>query len=400
MSTHDNNRSRRNIYFHIDDIPVDEGSRNFDVIELEDFLDPSISDIKIKRYSNREIKRAGHNLRNNAGDLKKSTEAIISYRQEHHKPLETITNLIKKYCHRNHVECKAYRRLKRIPTIIDKLQRQTLDGKEFGGMCITRMQDIAGCRFVFGTLDDLNLARQGLESCSRLYQRIEHIKTLDYILNPKINDCGYRSVHLLYRYRSRDNRRYQVEVQFRTELQNIWATAVEIIDIINDTKVKNTSFYRDTEKEVGQIKWEELLELMSDYIVHIEGVSTLCSSSLNAISKRLYELDTELNFIKIMSAFKMVGAEKNLLEPSIAQPDLYILFLVDTQNKKVEYAKKFDSEVYAIAYYNFLESTYTGNQDYNALLLSTEDVASLKTSYPNYVGSCDDFLRLVEQAMR
>jgi putative GTP pyrophosphokinase len=51
----------------------------------------------------------------------------------------------------------------------------------------------------------------------------------DYIQNPRSED-GYRSLHLIYRYKNKQATSYdrlRLEVQIRTKLQHMWATAVE-----------------------------------------------------------------------------------------------------------------------------------------------------------------------------
>ena len=47
------------------------------------------------------------------------------------------------------------RRLKRLPTIIDKLQRKSLDGKTDNAISLKRMHDIGGCRVILDSMNDL-----------------------------------------------------------------------------------------------------------------------------------------------------------------------------------------------------------------------------------------------------
>lgn len=64
----------------------------------------------------------------------------------------------------------------------------------------------------------------------------------DYIQNPK--ESGYRSYHMVYQFQSDDNDTYNknilIEIQFRTKLQHIWATAVEMMGIFTKSKLKSS----------------------------------------------------------------------------------------------------------------------------------------------------------------
>ncbi len=96
-------------------------------------------------------------------------------------------------------------RLKRTPTIIDKLRRRPT-------MKLSSMQDIGGCRAVFSKQSEVArvLARFTYNSLKR--NEIEDT-VRDYVTNPR--SSGYRGVHVWTRY---DGRR--IEVQLRTEMQH------------------------------------------------------------------------------------------------------------------------------------------------------------------------------------
>ncbi len=115
-------------------------------------------------------------------------------------------------------------RLKRMPTIIDKLRRLPT-------MKLSSMQDIGGCRAVFSAQAEVarvqerfmrnSLRRNGTDDAVR-----------DYITKPR--SSGYRGVHVLTRY---DGRR--IEVQLRTEPQHEWAKLVEKLVVVTGTDYKS-----------------------------------------------------------------------------------------------------------------------------------------------------------------
>ncbi len=103
-------------------------------------------------------------------------------------------------------------RLKRMPRLLQKLHRMRDSN-------LARLEDVGGCRAVLRDMHELERVRRRLKR--RWGEDI--VRERDYIANPK--DIGYRAVHLVVR---RDERR--IEVQLRTDLQQIWADAVEAAD--------------------------------------------------------------------------------------------------------------------------------------------------------------------------
>jgi ppGpp synthetase/RelA/SpoT-type nucleotidyltranferase len=86
------------------------------------------------------------------------------------------------------------------------------------------MQDIGGCRAVVGTLAEVAALRQ---QYMRSKSRHVLLREDDYIVSPK--PSGYRSLHLIFRFRSLGYAQYNYllfEVQLRTAFQHAWATAV------------------------------------------------------------------------------------------------------------------------------------------------------------------------------
>ena len=124
-------------------------------------------------------------------------------------------------------------RLKRLDSIAAKLKRQR-------GMALSRMQDFGGCRMVLPTLEEV-YSYSGRFKNSRI--RHEHVKTDDYIQSPQ--KSGYRSLHLVYRFKTDtpDKAVFNqypmlIEIQFRTHLQHIWATALETIGHFTNQALK------------------------------------------------------------------------------------------------------------------------------------------------------------------
>ncbi|HEX5307474.1 MAG TPA: RelA/SpoT domain-containing protein [Solirubrobacteraceae bacterium] len=97
-------------------------------------------------------------------------------------------------------------RLKRLPTMVDKLARE--QGR------ITQMHDMGGVRTVLPSLGHLHAVGR------RLRKTWTIIRVRDYVAEPK--SSGYRALHLIVRRRG-----LPIEVQLRAFVQDVWANVVE-----------------------------------------------------------------------------------------------------------------------------------------------------------------------------
>lgn len=132
------------------------------------------------------------------------------YRAEFQTPLTSVVMGLRSVVKSEGAPVVVAQRLKRMPTILDKLSRHR-------AMQLTRMQDIGGCRAVFpqGGFGYIEGVRRRIKR-----QRWNVVEEYDYIVNPK--PTGYRAVHVVV---LRANR--LIEIQLRTEAQHRWAETVE-----------------------------------------------------------------------------------------------------------------------------------------------------------------------------
>ena len=125
-------------------------------------------------------------------------------------------------------------RLKRIPSILSKLTRES-------GMNLARMQDIGGCRAIFSSITEVYSCMNAMRMSTM--QHNPPRKLNDYIENPKLS--GYRGIHMIYEFTS-DSSQYSqytgmlIEIQLRTKLQHYWATAVETVGIFTRQSLKSS----------------------------------------------------------------------------------------------------------------------------------------------------------------
>lgn len=103
------------------------------------------------------------------------------------------------------------------------------------------MDDVAGCRLIFESIDDLIAFREEFHKAKFKHQRKNEKDKYDYIKTPK--KTGYRGIHDVYSYdvNSKNGLKHKgllVEIQYRTLVQHAWATAVEVVGFITESQPK------------------------------------------------------------------------------------------------------------------------------------------------------------------
>ncbi|WP_280407099.1 RelA/SpoT domain-containing protein [Nocardia brasiliensis] len=162
-----------------------------------------------------QLNKAGKTLRkfmSDAGtvDLEEAYaayEKLLAWRADHAAPLKKATMGLRSRVGTESCTIRVSQRLKRIPTILDKLRREP-------AMALSTMADIGGCRAVLDSIEEVRRIQARWESSGRT------LAVRDYILTPR--DSGYRAVHVIVHYDDR-----QIEVQLRTRVMHEWAYTVE-----------------------------------------------------------------------------------------------------------------------------------------------------------------------------
>ncbi|MDF4560183.1 GTP pyrophosphokinase, partial [Vibrio parahaemolyticus] len=129
------------------------------------------------KFSKNAIDRAAQNIRHGIqGDERQDAIVKIqNFREFHLYPLMLLKNHLARTSNKVSNKIIVARRLKRLSTIIDKLERPTLDGQGSNAIKLTRMQDIAGCRAIVKNLTQLK----------KLQQKLEHSRSVHKIINTK-----------------------------------------------------------------------------------------------------------------------------------------------------------------------------------------------------------------------
>lgn len=330
-------------------------------------------------YTKREINNAGRCIINpdiDDTERKGCIKVIDNWRAAHAFPMNTFA------VHLRHLvspipQAIVVQRLKRLNTIINKLNR-------FPDMNLFRMQDLGGCRVILPSVNDVYTVISSLR-----HSRIRHVEHnyKDYIAIPN-PDTGYRGYHLIYRYKSDRKEDYnglQIEIQVRTQLQHLWATAVETVGVFTNNGLK---FNQGSDRWLHFFKLVSALFSIEEQTAIVDGLSVTPSD----IVRELVAIMTELHVIDKLYTIGLATQEIGHISKGSKRPGYYLLIL-DIENVQLQ-VKKYtglnkglDS---ATEEYNRIEKERsTSNID--AVLVSANSYESLVYAYPNYFANIQDF---------
>ena len=339
-----------------------------------------------KVFSKSRTDLAGDILCNSQSSEEEKDEALeilSNWRGAHSYPLHVFKQRLKNVSEKIDPSALSAQRLKRVPSIIKKLNR------EYGGkkatMKLTQMQDIAGCRAV---MSNVSLAKK-LYLDHYIKGDIKHkrVNEKDYITYPKKD--GYRSIHLIYRYHSDKKGRINfngllIEVQIRSKLQHIWATAIETVDFFTRQAIKSNQ---------GQEDWADFFRLVSSAFAKFEGCPTIPETPTDEeelykmIKQKEMELQVRIKMNRWAKSLKLFDNLKN------KKNFHFFLLELDTIQEKLTisaYSKR--QEQKAIFDYAAAEKKIYGRGEYDVVLVGADTVKDLKKAYPNYFLDTKEFL--------
>lgn len=333
---------------------------------------------EIPKYSKSEINKAGSIIANSYSTQKERDNALIilnNWRAAHAYPLQVICSNLRL----RNPNAIVVQRLKRLESITGKIER-------FPYMSLYRMQDLGGCRVIVDTID------QAYEAVNRYKNsRIRHIlkREYDYIQNPK--DSGYRSYHMVYQFHSDKKETYNknmlIEIQFRTKLQHIWATAVEMMGIYTKSQLKASMGDKDILR---------FFVLISSVFAKMENMP-ICSNTnddYDILISEIRQIDKKLNLVSRLSALSVAIKHTG---NKFKTKGYYILQL--NYRKKLLRVNNFSTNQVEVAtnVYNKIESL--NNPDIDVVLVSATSFDSLKAAYPNYFTDISQFVDMMRRIL-
>lgn len=356
------------------------------------------------KYSKSQIDKAAQSIRHGAEGEERieAISMIQNFRELHLYPLMLMKNHLARVSVKVDKKTIVARRLKRLPTIIDKLERPSLDGGvSTNAIKMTRMQDIGGCRAIVKNIDQLLVLREKLLK-SRSVHKV--IKETSY-LTPKAS--GYGGVHLIYSCFDSSEDKYpwkktKIEVQLRTQLQHAWATSLEIIDTLENIKLKTSN--------EGHEEWRRFFYVSGCLVAHDEKACVLPEETVAAYQAELNSLEEHLSVKKKLSSYVFslsVTGNDHIKNEIPKNHKGHYLVTMRRVNDELNPGKiKFNVTVTPYRINQADEALEALKRDDAnpevpiAVLLATESVKSLKKAYPNYLGSTNQFNKFLDKHLK
>lgn len=248
------------------------------------------------------------------------------------------------------------------------------------------MQDIGGCRAVVGTVLNVRQLRR-LYTNSR--HRHELVKNTDYILQPK--KSGYRGIHLVYKYRNKNFPAYNgllIEIQLRSRLQHIWATAVETAGTFLNQALKSSEGPKD---------WLRFFALTSSAFALSERTPPVPNTPEDQ-SALLPAMATLAKSLDVQERLYAYGQALKFLEDEELRGAHYYLLQLRPAERRLTITQ-YTAEQLDLATANYLsaEKDVAGSPGAQVVLVVAESVEALRRSYPNYFLDTQEFIEELRQ---
>jgi len=309
-------------------------------------------------------------------------DQLNDWRSLHLYPLNTFQATLRKYV--KEIDPKqgiVAQRLKRTPTIIDKLKNR------HQVMKLGEMQDIGGLRAIVSSIAKVRELEKKYDR-----SKAQHVlrRKKDYIAEPQ--ESGYRGVHLVYSNVNPRNHDYDdllIEIQLRTHLQHIWATTVETVG----------TFYQESFKSSqGSQMWLDFFKLVSAVFAREEGQKPHEAYHDLTYKELLEELKKYIDRNSVFVSLNMIHAAESFYTtppPKLAKyfkntkhPDSagYLVITLEPNTRSVMVVPISRDENLAKAAYRTFENYST-----HTVLVSVDSIKKIENAYPNFYLNISDF---------
>jgi putative GTP pyrophosphokinase len=341
----------------------------------------------VKRlYTRGQVDKAGEILSGRQdGDRDWASEVLGNWRSMHAYPLNTFQATLWKRVQGIESAALISRRLKRSPSIVEKLKREK-------GMNLARMQDIGGLRAVLANVGNVRQLESIYLETGRLTHKV--FKHKDYIGIPK--SSGYRGVHVVLKYKSslsfaQDYNGLFLELQIRTRLQHLWATAVETVGTFTNQALKASQ---------GKAEWLEFFALVGSAFAHLEDCPVIAEHKdlerlkvFHLVSRAARNLNVRTKLDGFSVATKSIqssgsGSSYHLVVLNFKERRLRI-----TNFKQEELGKATDQ-------YLETEKEIYGGAPLQAVLVSAGSLKALRAAYPSYFLDTKGFVEKLDEIER
>lgn len=329
-------------------------------------------------YSRSKIIKSGKTIKNpNATpeQIEEATRVIDNWRAAHAFPLHVV------YIHlRGMAKGKniiVAERLKRLDSIIKKLEREPT-------MSLWMMQDLGGCRFIVPTIEEVYRYAEKYDT-----SRKRHIfkERYDYIANPK--PSGYRSLHMVYEYHSDKvdtyNKNMLIEIQYRTHLQHIWATALETMGLFTKQALKAGQ---------GDEHIKRFFVLVSSLFALRENCPVIPETlpDINELVSEIEQIDNKYHVLETLNAIRIALNHDGSIPKDKKG---YYLLVLNYNTHRLGIRTYLPSEFDEVnTMYTQIEKT-RATSGIDAVLVRASSFKDLKSAYPNYFADIGEFYGLI-----
>lgn len=309
--------------------------------------------------SNTKINKIGEAIAERGGIITpEELDLLQEFRTSFSKPLVNVFNIMRELAEQVHPSSILAFRLKRIDTIINKLDREK-------GMDLSRMGDIGGIRCIFYNDAEVYKAKELIEDAFE-----SGGKTRDYINNIK-RDIGYKGIHV---YVKDPFSKRRIEIQLRTIDHHNWATLIEITDLLYGLRLKELGFKSDekfgkfhalmsSDKHLTKAEADLIYEVLAEHDF-ISVLSKTFRKNNSEVKKRWASEDKNNSFFLIEASKKEIPTLKSFKTFEEAEK-AYFKRYKESQSAEIVLTsiKKPNFKQISIAYANYILSYHTFTSD-------------------------------------
>ncbi len=356
-------------------------------------------------YSRTQVRKAGDILRESNDPFLEveSINILNNWKAAHELPLDQIMEGVIEYTEQFDFEKTISQRRKRTESILLKLKLQPkLD--------LARMQDLVGFRIVFRHEDH----KKNREAIDKLFTELTYIekglkikRKKNYIAEPR--KSGYRSVHIIFQLDSpeyEDHKTMQVELQIRTRMQHIWATAVETVGMFDKSNLK---------QGLGDKQWLRFFRIMSDIMAMDEGTMAFDEERMSKLCEELRKISKENNVVQQLNVIQAQhtalrkafhDSEKaSRVDSAQFTPDYFLVkldlipFFENKDHEPTIEVQTFsnDEHVKATEKYGEWEEDTHSHPLCFVLLAKSKNLEAFQQGFPNYFADIREFMKLHNQ---
>lgn len=331
----------------------------------------------VKEFSKNALIRLNRELRGNSTPSADALCQLQQYRLSHKELAKEVFDIVLEQARLINEEAICAFRIKRLDSIIRKINRLE------GSIELKSMGDIAGCRCILDTDDEVYRLMRALKNHPKLI--IDDNGVNNYIKHPK--DSGYKSIHIYVTIEGYGRRK--VEIQLRSRVHHDWATFVEVIDLIYGTNVKE-GICTEKRQEMYTI-FCSLHKILSKKDEHL----TLDEIKTILYTVAYYDI---INGVSRLMVKNIANVRKQWADILSSCPYTPTNFYISTNKDNTPSIQAFesyaDSEDY---YYHHFGQDSSANQV--LVCMNSPSFDSISTAYSNYILVCHGFTHRLHSIM-